>query len=88
MSIISSANVQIGQSTTATNNITLSSDGAGGLVVQRGVYPALTEVSRFSPTGTIAASKVSIIPSGMGSVTTTVQSELNNRRVNFFRWLT
>lgn len=42
MSVINSANVQVGQSSTATNNITLNTDVSGNLIINKGVYPTLT----------------------------------------------
>lgn len=51
MSVINSANVQVGQSTTATNNITLNTDVSGNLIINKGVYPTLTQLLAFPNTG-------------------------------------
>jgi hypothetical protein len=76
MSVINSANLQVGQSTTATNNITLNTDGSGNLIINKGVYPTLTEISRITNAGLTSSDKTSYTPSGTGAVATTVQSKL------------
>ena len=53
MSTINSANVQIGQSVTASENITLNTDASGNLIINKGVYPTLTALAAFPNTGLI-----------------------------------
>jgi hypothetical protein len=71
MSTINSANVQVGQSVTATNNITLSTSNDGDLVVNKGVFPALTEISRITNAGVhvlLNATPPATSPSGVGQL--------------------
>jgi len=75
MSNIVSSNHQIGQNTTADLNITLNTDTNGDLVINRGVYPTLTEISRFPNAG----GGQEYMPAGTGAVATTVQDELRQR---------
>lgn len=53
MSVINSANVQVGQSVTASNNITLNTDASGNLIINKGVFPTLTELVAFPNTGLV-----------------------------------
>ena len=54
MSVINSANVQVGRSVTPDNNITLSTDGStGDLIINKGVYPTLTTLIGFPNTGLV-----------------------------------
>jgi hypothetical protein len=76
MSTINSANIQVGQSNTSANNITLSTSAGGDLVVSKGVAGSLTEISRITNGGLMDAAKVGYLPAGTGAVATTVQSEL------------
>ena len=78
MSTINSANVQVGQSGTANNNITLSTSVSGDLVINKGVFPALTEISRITNAGMTSAEKVSYLAAGVGAVATTLQVKLND----------
>ena len=73
MSTINSANVQVGQSVTPANNITLSTSAGGDLVINKGVFPSLTEISRIKNNGMQDAAKVEFTPSGADAVATTVQ---------------
>jgi hypothetical protein len=70
MSIIISNNVQVGQSGTANNNITLNTSASGDLVVNKGVWPNITEITRVSNTGLVDGSKVSFTPTGTIAATT------------------
>jgi hypothetical protein len=76
MSTINSSNIQVGQSTTTSNNITLSTAANGDLLFNKGASGALTEISRITNAGLIASNKVSYTPAGTGAVATTVQSKL------------
>ena len=75
MSTINSANVQVGQSNTPANNITLSTSAGGDLVVSKGSSGALTEITRITNAGLIDASKVSFTPAG-GIAATNVQAAI------------
>ena len=71
MSTINSANVQVGQSVTPANNITLSTSAGGDLVVNKGASGALVEITRIKNNGEMVYT-----PSGAGAVATTVQGKL------------
>jgi hypothetical protein len=70
MSIIISNNVQVGQSGTSGNNITINTSASGDLVVNKGVWPNITEITRVSNAGLIDGNKVSFTPTGTISATT------------------
>jgi len=72
MSNIVSSNHQVGQNATASLNITLNTDTNGDLVINKGVYPTLTEISRFPNAG----GGQEYLPAGDGAVATTVQTKL------------
>jgi hypothetical protein len=76
MSTLNSSNIQIGQSITPANNITLNTAVNGDLVVSKGAQGALTEISRISNSGLMDSSKVGYFPAGVGAVATTMQSKL------------
>ena len=73
MSTLTSSNIQVGQSITPTNNITLNTSVEGDLVINKGVFPALTEISRIKNNGEMVYT-----PAGTGAVATTVQDQLRN----------
>jgi hypothetical protein len=75
MSTINSANVQVGQSNTPANNITLSTSAGGDLVVSKGSSGSLTEITRITNAGLIDASKVAFTPAG-GIAATNVQAAI------------
>lgn len=79
MSTINSSNMQVGQSVTTANNITLSTDSSGNLLFNKGAAGALTEISRISNTGSMDSAKVGFTPSGTGAVSSTVQAQLRLR---------
>ena len=79
MSTLNSSNIQIGQSITSSNNITLSTASNGDLLINKGASGALTEISRITNAGLIDASKVSFTPNGTGAVATTVQGKLREQ---------
>lgn len=82
MSTINSANMQIGQSTTAANNVTLSASSSGDLIINRGEFPALTEVARITSAGRYAADKVTYTPVGTGAIPRTLQDKERERAVS------
>ncbi len=51
MSTINSANVQVGQNVTASKNITFNTDADGNLIINKGVYPTLTEIGKIYNNG-------------------------------------
>lgn len=58
MSTINSANLQVGQSVTPANNITLSTSAGGDLVVSKGASGALVEITRIKNNGEIESPKL------------------------------
>jgi hypothetical protein len=81
MSTINSANVQVGQSNTPANNITLSTSNSGDLVVSKGASGALVEITRIKNNGEVDASKAGYTPAGTGAVATTVQA--HQRKITY-----
>ena len=75
MSTINTANIQVGQSVTSANNITLNTDASGNLIINKGAPGALTEISRINNSGMMDATKVAFTPTG-GIAATTVQGAI------------
>ena len=71
MSTLNALNIQVGQSSTAGNNITLTTNPSGDLLISKGNAGALVEINRIKNNGEMVYT-----PSGTGAVATTVQTKL------------